>query len=114
MREVRAGVGLQIGRPMRIEITPAFFRARRGVLSSRVAAVELTSVTDLASRLSLVFTAQAGRQDGDLGGTFNRIPYFRVATMLRASLVGSRDREPIQAPVEPIGAPPRTETRKAP
>lgn len=101
MREVRGGIQLQIAKPLRIVISPTLFRAKRGELSSRVAAMELTAVTQLASRASLVFTAQAGRQEGDLGGAFNRIPYFRASTMLRVTLAGSRDREPARTPTEP-------------
>jgi hypothetical protein len=110
MRSVLAALQLQIARPLRIDITPTVYRAQRGTFSSRIAAIEVSSTTQLASRVALVFSGQAGRQAGDLGGVYTRIPYFRVTTALRATLMGNRDREPTRAPVEPIATPPRTGT----
>jgi len=98
MRRLSASVTYQPWRHVTLTAAPAFVRSTLGRRYATVRTVELEAAIRLTPELSLVTSSRAGRQEGNLSGSHEDIPYRSLGMTLRAALPakGNRTREPRQ------------------
>jgi hypothetical protein len=89
VRRLRAAAIIEAGRNFTLTAAPMVFRNARDNRSATVMGMDLEALAQLARGVSFTLLGQVGRQDGDMSGTFERIPYYSVSTALRIVFPGN-------------------------
>ena len=89
VRRIRVAAIVEATRNFRFTAAPMVVRNARDERHATVMGLDLEALAQLSRGVSLGVVGQIGRHDGNLGGTFERIPYYSVGTTLRIVYPGN-------------------------
>jgi hypothetical protein len=89
VRRLRAAAIIEAGRNFTLTAAPMVFRNARADRSATVIGMDLEALAQLARGVSFTLLGQVGRQQGDMSGSLERIPYYSLSTALRIVFPGN-------------------------